>query len=288
MVACCSSLYGSPLAELIVGESFHPGGLASTRELLTASGLRPGARLLDAGCGLGASARLAAAAFGLQVDAVDASAAVIARAANREQSTRVRWQTADLVALPFEAETFDGVLAECVLSTTSRVPALAELYRVLKPDARLLLSDVETEPAAVSALATHPILGAALCVADAWRMDEFEALVAEAGFVLEQRWDRSASILELIDRAEARIGLAAIATRDLGINLAALGGLVASPGFDGLGPADARRLANDIRDAVDRGDLGYFAAIVRRPSPRSQGEPAAPARAPSLVMDATA
>ncbi len=263
VVACCSALYGHPLAELIVGESFHPGGLASTRELLDASRLQPGARLLDAGCGLGASARLAASEFGLQVDAVDAGSDVIGRAAARERSARVRWQTADLLSLPFEAGTFDAVLVECVLSTTSRASALAELRRVLKPNGKLLISDVQADPAAVSSLADHPILGAALCVSDAWRPNELELRASEAGFVVERRWDRSSAIHELIDRAEARIGLAAIATRDLGLNLAALGGLVASPMLDGLGAGDARRMANEVRGALDRGEVGYFAAILR-------------------------
>ena len=264
VIACCSTLYGHPLAELIVGESFHPGGLTSTRKLLIASGLPPGARLLDVGCGLGASARLAAAEFGLQVDAVDASAEVIERAANRGRSARVRWQTADLVALPFETETFDGVLAECVLSTTSRAPALAELRRVLRPDGRLLISDIQAEAAAVSSLATHPILGVALCVTDAWLPDEFEMRLSNAGFILEHRRDRSSTILDLIDRAEARIALAVMATRDLGLDFAALGGPAVARSLQGLGPVDARRLAGDVRDAVGRGELGYFAAVARR------------------------
>jgi hypothetical protein len=54
--ACCASLYGHPLVELIAGQSFHPGGLVSTRRLLDSAHLAPGARILDAGCGLGASA----------------------------------------------------------------------------------------------------------------------------------------------------------------------------------------------------------------------------------------
>jgi SAM-dependent methyltransferase len=163
-----------------------------------------------------------------------------------------------------------------VLSTTSRTPALAELHRVLRPDGRLLVSDIQAEPAAVSSLADHPILGAALCVTDSWRKDEFETRAGAAGFVVERHWDRSSAILDLVDRAEARIGLAAIASRDLGLNLASIGGLVASTVLGGLGPADARRLASEVRDAVGRSEVGYFAAVARRSD------------APMGVMDATA
>jgi cyclopropane fatty-acyl-phospholipid synthase-like methyltransferase len=90
VLACCSTLYANPLAEMLVGDSLHPGGPASTRELLRAGGLAPSDRLLDAGCGLGASSRLAAEEFCLAVDGVDGSAEVIALAGERAPHPRVR------------------------------------------------------------------------------------------------------------------------------------------------------------------------------------------------------
>jgi ubiquinone/menaquinone biosynthesis C-methylase UbiE len=267
VLACCAALYGHPLAELVVGDSLHPGGLAGTRELLAAAGLRPGARLLDAGSGLGASARLAAGEFGFQVDAVDVSSDALARAAAREPAARIRWQQADLRALPFETGAFDAVLAECVLSTTDRRSALAELRRVLRPGGRLLLSDVVTSKGAIPALELHPVLGAALCVTAAWGPGELDSALAESGFSRQRRWDRATAILELVDRAEARIALAALAVRDLGIDLAALG---AAAGLDGGGiggralaePASVRRLADQVRAAVRSGALGYVAVVA--------------------------
>ncbi len=97
--ACCASLYGHPLVELIAGESFHPGGLASTRRALDAARLPAKARVLDAGCGLGASARLAALEFGLVVDACDVSSAAIQRARVLAESAgaRVRFTEASLL-----------------------------------------------------------------------------------------------------------------------------------------------------------------------------------------------
>ena len=66
--ACCSAVYGSPLAELLVGDSLHPGGLAEYAQPARGGPTAPGSRLLDIGCGLGASARLAADRFGLRVE----------------------------------------------------------------------------------------------------------------------------------------------------------------------------------------------------------------------------
>lgn len=262
VAACCSSLYGSPLAEMLVGESFHPGGLESTRQLLSAAGLRPGARLLDAGCGLGASARVAAREFGLDVDAVDAAAGVIERAAGRDPGD-VRWATADLLALPFPDDTFDAVLAECVLSTMARDIGLAELRRVLKAGGRLVVSDVETDGTAVEALAGHPVLGAALCVTDAWRDGELEHRLGAARFVLERRWDRSAAITDLVDRVEARVRLATAVARGSTLDLA---GLAAAAGLGDLGAGGGdgvKNLGDHVRDAVRGGGLRYFAAIAR-------------------------
>lgn len=262
VVACCSALYGSPLIELLVGESLHPGGLRSTRELLRASRLRPGDRLIDAGCGVGASSRVAADEFGLMVDGIDASAGALTRARERESAGRIRWTEADLAALPFAEAAFDGALAECVLSTVGRRGVLTELRRVLSSGGRLVMSDVEVGVAAIPALANHPLLGAALCVNEAWRPGELEAVLPETGFVLERRWDRTASIITLIDRVEARVGLAAVALRDLGLDLAALGGVAGPLGPQAAMPLAARRFADDVRTAVGRGDLRYFAVLA--------------------------
>ena len=258
VLACCSGLYTNPLAELLIGDSLHPGGLASTRRLLQASGLGPGARLLDAGCGLGASARLAADDFGLTVDAVDASVDAIALAEARSVPGRIRWHLAELSRLPFEADTFDAVLAECVLSTTERAGVLRELARVIEPGGVLTMSDVEVDANAVPALAGHRLLGAALCVTDAWRPGELEMSLPQAGFRLERRWDLTPSIMALVDRAEARIGLATIAARDMGLDLAALAGSAAAKAGTGLDAALAHEAAEDVRAAVRRGQLRYF------------------------------
>src|SRR5258708_33208364 len=46
--ACCAALYASDLARLLLGYSFHPGGLALTERLGTLLNLDPGKRVLDA------------------------------------------------------------------------------------------------------------------------------------------------------------------------------------------------------------------------------------------------
>jgi SAM-dependent methyltransferase len=260
VVACCSSVYGSPLAELLVGESLHPGGLGSTRDLLAAAPLEPGARLLDIGCGLGASSVVAAEEFCFRVDGVDASQRVIERATARATTARVHWSVASLPDLPFEDGAFDAVLAECVLSTVDRAAALSELARVLRPRGLMLLSDVEVSGSPIPELG-HQIIGAALCITDAWTPGEMERRLPEAGFTLRSRWDRSASILGLIDRIEARLAVARSAARDLGLDLAGLLGPTLTDQ-----PLPTREATDDlvaaVRTAVEAGTLRYTAAVA--------------------------
>lgn len=256
-MACCSRLYGHPLAELLVGESFHPGGLGGTRVLLDAARSRRGDRLLDVGCGLGASARVAAAEYGLQVEAIDSSAEAIGRARERVGSSAVAWQTADLRELPYAVDDFDMVMAECVLSTAQRGPALAELARVLKPGGTLLLSDLERRGGPIPGLDEHALLGAALCVNDAWSPGELKDSVGRHGLAVQRQWDRSDDLLKLLERIEGRLLIAASVASRLRPTLQLVGGL------GRLDVPEARVLVDSVRGAVEAGELGYFAAIIR-------------------------
>lgn len=263
VLACCANLYGNPVAELLVGDSFHPGGRDGTRTLLTAAGLPVGARLLDVGTGLGASARLAAAEYGLRVDAVDASEAIVERGRARGPDTRVHWTVAALPELPFPDGAFDAVLAECVLSTTNRRTALAEIGRLLRPGGLLLLSDVETASADVGA-GLGPVVGTALCLTDAWPVGEMDGLLAELGFRARDRWDRSADIITMIDRAEARIDFVRVAATSFGLEMASLLGVVRDSAWGTDGAQLAATVAS-VRQAVGDRDLRYTAMIASAP-----------------------
>lgn len=261
--ACCANLYGHPLVELIAGQSFHPGGLVSTRWLLDAARLPPNARILDAGCGLGASARLAALEFGLVVDACDVSGAAIRRARTLAESAgaAIHFVEASLLHLPYQDGQFAGVLAECVLSTTSKRSALAELRRVTATGGALLVTDVT----ATEALVAPEPLAEVLCLTGAWRPGELENLVTSSGFEIVRASDETASISALLDRLEARIGLLTTLARDLATS---------EPLAEGIwGPtsiADPRRIAaafHDGRRLVADGRIGYRAVVARAMAP---------------------
>lgn len=78
--SCCAAVYGSDWARLLLGDSFHPGGMALTTRLGELVGLGPDDRVLDVAAGRGTSAIHLARRFGCAVVGVDLSAASVAAA----------------------------------------------------------------------------------------------------------------------------------------------------------------------------------------------------------------
>lgn len=259
LAACCAGLYGHPLVELIAGQSLHPGGLAATRRLLAEARLPHGARVLDAGCGLGASARVAALEFGLDIDACDVSASALRRAATLAETggARIRFHEASVLHLPSPDGTFAAVLAECVLSTTSKRDALGELRRVTADGGALLVSDVT----ASETVALPEPLASILCLTQAWRPGELDALLAGSGYRVERGWDEADGLPALIDRLEARISVLAAVARDVGRD----GRLdLFGVGLDQFGdPARIGAAFGGIRRLIEAGRIGYRTVVAR-------------------------
>ena len=105
------------------------------RDLLVPLNARPGERVLDAGCGTG---QLTAeiAQFGAEVVGIDASPDMIATA--QKNFPQLRFEVADLTALPFDRE-FDAVVSNATLHWVRDQPsAIASIARALKPRGRLV------------------------------------------------------------------------------------------------------------------------------------------------------
>lgn len=114
----------------------------------TALDVRPGQRLLDAGCGVGEEARELSRLVGPdgEVTAVDLSAAFIAEAEERDEGSGVRYAVGDIAKLDFPNDGFDGVRSERVLQHVADPDAvIAELARVVRPGGRVCLIDTDWE-----------------------------------------------------------------------------------------------------------------------------------------------
>ena len=105
--------------------------------VLAATKVAPGTTILDAGCG-GGGVSLAASAAGAKVFGCDISEGVLATA--RKKVPAGEFKIGNLAALPYEANTFDTVVAcDCLHSQKDAATAISELSRVCKPTGQVCI-----------------------------------------------------------------------------------------------------------------------------------------------------
>jgi SAM-dependent methyltransferase len=237
--ACCSAVYSSAAARLLLGDSFHPGGRELTSRLVLALAVGPDDLVIDVACGPGTSALQLARETGCTVIGVD-----LAPPAD-SGDPRVRFIRGDAEALPLPDASVDGGLCECALCTfPDKAAAARELTRVLRPGARLALSDLTARHNELpESLRSLPAWVA--CVGDARALDEIVDLLEQAGLVVEQTEAHDDALASLLDRIEPRLEVAAM----LAVDRVATG----------------RELLHEARRALDRGLLGYGVVIALRP-----------------------
>jgi arsenite methyltransferase len=237
--ACCAAAYSSPAARFLLGDSFHPGGAALTTRLGRALQVGPGDVVVDVACGPGTSAHQLAWETGCEVIGVDLALP------EEADDPRVRFICGDAEALPLEDTSVDGALYECALCTfPDKEAAAGELARVLRPGARVALSDLTANP-----MQLPPSLASlqawVACIADARPLDNIAALLDQAGLVVEETESQDEALAALLERIEARLQVAAM-----------------------LAPeaiAGARALLGEARAALEAGALGYGVVIAQRP-----------------------
>jgi tocopherol O-methyltransferase len=153
------------------------------------AGIRPGERVLDAGCGVGGTALWLAAERGATVVGVSVHGRQVQRARryaeSRGLSDRCSFSRQDYAQLRCDDASFDVVWAlESVCHAADKRPFLAEAYRVLRPRGRLVVADFFRTPR------PHTPEGEAqladwlqgLAMADLPTTEEFRTWVGEAGF----------------------------------------------------------------------------------------------------------
>lgn len=254
--ACCARSYSSDLVTLLLGESYHPGGLRLSRRLLDGLGLTPGERVVDVASGRGTTGLLAAVEYDVAVDGVDLAAAnvALARSAAAAQglSGRVRFHHGDAEALPLPRGLWDAVICECALCTfPDKATAVAEMARVLRPGGRLGITDVTAErdrlPDALTGLNAW-----IACVADARPAHEYEALMRAEGLRVRTVEQHPGAVDRMILQVAARVELLRLTDRERAEGL----------GLDFERAPDVLRAA---QDAVDDGTLGYVLIVAEKP-----------------------
>jgi len=254
--ACCVTGYSSDAVSLLLGESYHPGGLDLTRRLLDRLGCAPGHHLLDVASGRGSTALLAAAEYGARVDGIDLAPANVAlatgAAAARGLGTQARFHDGDAESLPFTDASFDLVVCECALCTFPDKPtATLELARVLRPGGRVGITDITADRHRLPAELTSVAAWVA-CVADARPTTEYLDLLTDAGLVIRGFEDHRPAVERMVDQIGARLDLLRITARprleELGLDL------------------DRARAVLDVaRRAILEGVIGYTLIVAEKP-----------------------
>ena len=117
----------------------HPGGQAHTLQMIKLSGLKPAAKVLDMGAGLGESV-VFLRDLGFDAKGIDLKAAH-APADNITENVLVKH--GDFLSPPYDAESFDGILSQCAFYVSGNVKqAFLSTHKLLKPNGILMLSDV--------------------------------------------------------------------------------------------------------------------------------------------------
>lgn len=245
---CCAALYEHDWVRLLLGESFHPGGLALTERLGRLLHLDRRSVVLDVACGQGTSAVHLAQTFGCRVIGVDLSprtierAEEVARAAGVE--ALVEFRIGDGENLPLPDSSVDAVICECAFCTfPSKDLAAAEFARVVRPGGVIGLSDLTRLgqlPAELDSL-----LAWIACIADARPAAEYVAYLQAAGFSNLATEDHDEALVEMVTAIRGKL---------LGAELLIKLGKVSLPGVD---LDEARSMARLAEGAVRARQLGY-------------------------------
>ncbi|MGE3414381.1 MAG: class I SAM-dependent methyltransferase [Dehalococcoidia bacterium] len=254
--SCCADAYASDWAHLLLGDSFHPGGLALTRRLGALMGLGRDSIVLDVACGRGTSAIAMAQEFGCRVTGIDLSEANVAAArevaARAGLTDRVRFEVGDGEALPVEAGSIDAVICECAFCTfPDKITAAGEFARVLRPGGVLGLTDLTREGEVAPEL--DSLLGWVACVADAQPLDRYVEYLGAAGLIVYRDERCDSALQQMVSQVRLKLLAAEVAAK--------LGKLAVS--LDDV--QTGKRLVRLAGDAVAAGTLGYALLLARAP-----------------------
>lgn len=246
--SCCAAVYQSDFARMLLGDSFHPGGLRLTERLGEVLELKRAVRVLDVASGKGESAIFLAQRFGCEVVGIDFGRSNVEEATERARMAGVSelttFRQGDAESIEFGAGSFDAVICECAFCTfPDKRVAAGEFARVLRPGGRVGLSDLTRSGPLPPQL--EGLLAWVACIADARPVTEYAEYLTGAGFGAIQVEPHDAALAELVRDIQGRL---------MGAELMVT--LKKIP-IDGVDFGEARRLAHAAAEAVQAGRLGY-------------------------------
>jgi ubiquinone/menaquinone biosynthesis C-methylase UbiE len=250
---CCAKLYESDLARVLLGDSFHPGGLKLTERVGSLLRLRPESQVLDVASGKGTTALFLAERFGCHVVGIDYGAQNIADAtqlgSGKGLSSLVRFEHGDAECLAFPNKSFDAIICECAYCTfPNKAAAAREFARVLRPGGRVGLSDLTRGPVLPKEL--DSLLAWIACITDAQPVDTYANYLRSAAFELDKVELHDEALTEMVQEIRLKLLSAEVL---VGLKKLAL------PNVDFT---SAKQMAQSTLSAIQQGQLGYAVLIA--------------------------
>ncbi len=150
--------------------------------------LNAGERVLDLGSGGGIDCFLSARQVGPEgevwgLDMTPSMIRLARRNAEKVEATNVHFRLGEIEHMPFESDHFDAIISNCVINlSTDKPQVFREAFRVLKPGARLRVSDmVWTRDVPLEERGDAEAWAG--CVAGALPLAEYLGAIEAAGFV---------------------------------------------------------------------------------------------------------
>lgn len=198
---CMSGQIGYSEEELASLPTGADLGLGCGNPIALAS-LKGGETVLDLGSGAGIDCFLAAKQVGEsgRVIGVDMTPEMLSKArknAEKVNATNVEFRLGEIEHLPVSDQSVDLVISNCVINLVpEKNKVFADIFRVLKPGGRMMISDIvlEKELPETMAQSIHAYIG---CIAGAIMADDYLALIKEAGFEDIEIVQRTGNIAEI-------------------------------------------------------------------------------------------
>ena len=254
---CCADFYENDTVKLIFGQSLHPGGLELTKELGEKLGIMENDKVLDIASGTGTSAIFLAKNFGCKVTGIDLAKKNVEEAINnasRENASKlVDFKLGDAEKLDFEDESFDFAIAECSFCLfPDKKKASDEMYRVLKTDGKLGMSDVVVNGELPEKMKS--ILYKFICIEDAKSEKEYENILKNSGFNNFNFEDKKNEVLNLLEGIRKKIFIFEIAKGLKKVNLE-------------IDLGNVKENIKGIKDCVDKNLISYSLMVAEKNSP---------------------
>ncbi|WP_256751048.1 class I SAM-dependent methyltransferase [Mesorhizobium sp. Mes31] len=197
--------------DLEAADEFHIGGVAATKELADQMDLKPAAKLLDIGSGIGGPARFVANNAGAEVTGIDLTQSYVDIATSLSKRTgmagKTRFVQGSALDMPFANDSFDAaIILHVGMNLPDKPRLMSETARVLKPGGIFAVYDVmRLKDGALS----YPLPWASdETMSFVATPDDYRAAAAAVGFSVIAERQRGGFAIEFFATMRARMAAA--------------------------------------------------------------------------------